>query len=129
MNCLDYRVVSKYKLTLNNWEVEKKAGMIDFWPMTVRAFKLDLEDRCENYGQVAFYQGTIQDSPHRVVLDDHHTFPTGIPIPVCGNTAAMLNQTRYAEHFRIIGDTQTHYGLFDCGPQEATKDEGFGACC
>ncbi len=129
MNCLDYRVVSKYKLTLNNWEVEKKAGMIDFWSMTVRAFKLDLEDRCENYGQVAFYKGTIQDSPHRFVLDDHHTFPTGIPIPVCGNTAAMLNQTRYAEHFRIIGDTQTHYGLFDCGPQEATKDEGFGACC
>jgi len=35
---------------------------------------------------------------------------------VCGNTAAMLQQTRFARHFQIIGDRSVHYGLFDCGP-------------
>lgn len=132
LGCPDYRVVSKAKLTLNNEEIEAKAGMIDFYSMTIRAFKLDLEDRCEDYGQVAFYQGTIPQFPHGFLLDDHHLFRTGIPVPICGNTAAMIGQTRFAKHFKIIGDTETHYGLFDCGPTPAITagaDAGFGACC
>ena len=42
-----------------------------------RAFKLALEDRCEDYGQVAHYLGTIDDLPHAFDLDDHHHFETG----------------------------------------------------
>ena len=129
LGCLDYRIVSKYRITLNNWDVEQKAGMIDFWSMTVRAFKLDMEDRCENYGQVAFYKGGIEASPHAFTLDDHHTFPKGIPVPVCGNTANMLSKSRYARYFNLIGDTTTHHGLFDCGPETAATDNDFGACC
>ena len=90
VGCLDYRVVSKRRLTLDNPEIERKAGMIDFYSVTVRAFKLELEDLCEDYGQVATYLGTIAESPHQFVLDDHHVFRTGQPMLVCGNSAAMV---------------------------------------
>jgi SAM-dependent methyltransferase len=120
VGCLDARVVSKRRIELTNAEIERRAGMIDFYSMTVRAFKLDLEDLCEDYGQVAFYEGTIDESPHQFVLDDHHVFSTGQPMLVCGNTAAMLSETRYRSHFRVLGDRSVHYGPFDCKPAAAT---------
>lgn len=133
VGCVDYRVVSSSKLALTDPAIERKAGMIGFHSMTVRAFKLTLEDRCEDYGQVAYYLGTVPEQPHRFVLDDHHVFETGRPHPVCGNTAAMLGRTRYAPHFNIIGDTRVHHGLFDCGPKAAVNissgNKPDGACC
>ncbi len=133
VGCLDHRVVSHSKLALTDPAVEQKAGMIGFHSLTVRAFKIDLEDRCEDYGQVAQYLGTVAEQPRDFVLDDHHLFETGQPQPVCGNTASMLSQTRYAPHFNIIGDTRVHYGLFDCGPKKAVNisddAESGGACC
>jgi arsenite methyltransferase len=65
------------------------------------------------------------------MLDDHHLIKTGIPFLVCGNTAAMLSETRYAKHFKIVGDRSTHFGLFDCAPASAaTVVTGTsGACC
>lgn len=128
IGCLDYRVVSKTPVVLEDEALQQKAGMIDFYSMTVRAFKVDLEDICENYGHVAFYQGTIPQSPHAFVLDDHHVFPTGIPVPVCGNTAQMLTHSRYGEHFRVIGDFSTHYGVFDCQPSTPIAGTTSGCC-
>lgn len=120
----DHRVVTQQRITLENPELEQKVGMIPFYSMTIRAFKLKLEDRCEDYGQAAYYLGTIPQCPHAFPLDDHHLFEKGRPVPVCGNTAAMLTQTRYAPHFRVEGDLSTHYGLFDCGPKgSAVSDE------
>ncbi|PJB71528.1 MAG: methyltransferase type 11 [Alphaproteobacteria bacterium CG_4_9_14_3_um_filter_47_13] len=124
----DTRIMSKRQLTLDDAEVQKKAGMIDFYSMTMRAFKVDLEDICENYGHVAYYKGTIPECPHSYVLDDHHEFKTGIPVPICGNTANMLLQTRFTEHFRVEGDFFTHYGVFDCAPASASSTDT-GACC
>jgi len=133
LGCLDYRVFSKSPITLNNPEIEAKVGMVDFYSMTIRAFKLAaIEDICEDYGQVAYYLGTIPDHKHRFALDDHHTFRTGMPMLVCGNTAAMVGETRFGKHFRVIGDISTHYGPFDCGaPVEAGGDVacGSGCCC
>ncbi|WP_045226361.1 methyltransferase domain-containing protein [Methyloterricola oryzae] len=133
IGCPDYRVVSSSPIALNNPDIERKAGMIGFFSLTVRAFKLELEDRCEDYGQVAYYLGSIPGSPHAFQLDDHHLLQTGRPMPVCGNTADMLGKTRYTPHFRIAGDTAVHYGLFACGTaplaQFAGKDPAAGACC
>lgn len=135
VGCLDYRIVTSRPLGIENDEVEARIGMVNFTSATVRAFKLDsLEDICEDYGQVATYKGTIENSRHRFVLDDHHVFETGRPMRVCGNTAAMLEETRYAEHFTILGDRSTHFGAFDCSPStnnptSASNDEGGGACC
>jgi SAM-dependent methyltransferase len=135
IGCPDYRVVSNRRISLNNPDIEDKIGMVDFYSMTVRAFKLNnLEDICEDYGQSAVYLGTIPDAPHSFALDDHHLFLTGKPMLVCGNTAAMLRDTRFSTHFRIIGDRTVHYGPFDCAPAsiKAGRGEGAisgGACC
>ena len=133
VGCRDYRIISDSKLALTDPATEQKAGMIGFHSITVRAFKLELEDRCEDYGQVASYLGTIPEQPHRFMLDDHHLFETGRPQPVCGNTAAMLGCTRYAPHFQIAGDACVHYGLFDCGPKPAVGGSRnaapSGSCC
>lgn len=126
----DTRVMSKRLLTLDDADVQQKAGMIDFYSMTVRAFKVDLEDICENFGHVAYYKGTIAECPHSFVLDDHHEFKTGMPVPVCGNTANMLNQTRFKDHFQVEGDFSMHYGVFDCAPTSFSNiSPDSGGCC
>jgi arsenite methyltransferase len=132
LGCNDYRITARSKIDLHNEEIKRKAGLIDFYSMTVRAFKLDLEDRCEDHGQIATYLGGIEQSPNAFVLDDHHLFERGKGMPVCGNTAAMLKDTRYSKFFQISGDTKVHFGLFDCGPTDVGANAGdnfVGACC
>ena len=128
LGCADFRMVSKGSVDLIDPEIKKKSGMIGFCSATIRAFKLELENECENYGHVAYYQGSIAESPHEFVLDNHHVFKTGLPVPVCGNTADMLSKTRYAEHFKVVGDYSTHYGIFDCD-SPADTISNTGACC
>jgi SAM-dependent methyltransferase len=132
VGCLDARVCRSSRITLDNPEIEQKAGHIGFYSLTVRAFKLPLEDRCEDFGQVATYLGTLPEMPHAFDLDDHHHFITGKPMLVCGNSADMLSGTRYAPHFQLQGDTSTHFGLFDCGPSQLMQTSEAGAktgCC
>lgn len=129
----DFRVVSKNPVTITNPELRNKVGLANFVSITVRAFKLDIEDRCEDYGQVAYYRGTIAEAPHAFRLDDHHLFEKNKPLTVCSNTASMLQDTRFKDHFRIEGDTSVHFGLFDCGPSPIQATTGGtapgGACC
>jgi len=126
----DYRLTERRRLTIENAEIEQKVGHIMFYSLTVRAFKLELEDQCEDYGQVATYLGTLPDEPHGFTLDDHHYFETGRPMLVCGNTADMLSQTRYAPYFTVMGTKKRHFGLFPCGPAPAagTADVAASAC-
>jgi len=130
LGCPDVRVAKHNPIVIDDPDVYAKIGMINFQSITVRAFKMPLEDRCEDYGQVAVYQGTIEQHPHRFELDNHHHFETGRPLRVCGNTADMLANSRYGEHFRILGDKATHFGLFDCGSTPtAESGKAEGACC
>lgn len=133
VGCLDYRVTTERRIDIGSPEIETKIGMVDFYSVTVRAFKLDcLEDICEDYGQVATYKGTIAEWPHYFDLDDHHRLFTNKPMLVCGNTAAMLQETRYGSHFAIRGDRSEHFGAFDCAPGQvkAMENSGTGgACC
>ncbi|HUW83176.1 MAG TPA: methyltransferase domain-containing protein [Phycisphaerae bacterium] len=129
----DYRVVSTRAIAINDADIAARVGAARFCSMTVRAFKLaSLEDERENYGQVARYLGTIAHAPHAFVLDDHHEFVAGKPMLVCGNTAAMVSETRLAPHFEVDGDRSVHYGLFPYGPEVAADskgDEGNCRCC
>ncbi len=134
VGCLDARVVSRQPITLQHGEIAEKIGMIDFYSLTMRAFKLNsLEDICEDYGQSAIYLGTIPEHPHAFDLDDHHRFLTGKTMLVCGNTASMLSDTRYAGHFKVLGDRSTHYGPFVCAPAVEKPDSenvgSGGSCC
>lgn len=91
LGCPDYRIMTSRRIDLRNPEIEAKIGSVDFYSETVRAFKLrDLEDICEDYGQVAVYRGTIPDHYHWFDLDDYHRFFTSKPMLVCGNTVVIL---------------------------------------
>lgn len=129
--CADARTVSQNPVALLDPAIEAKIGMVGFRAITVRAFKLDLEDRCEDYGQMATYAGGLEgdEHAHAFVLDDHHRYETGRPVRVCGNTADMLASTRYAPYFRVAGGKTTHYGLFDCGFAPVGVSAGVASCC
>jgi len=130
VGCLDYRTISRRAISLNNPEVTDQTGCINFSSMTVRAFKLAcLEDICEDFGQVATYNGTIPGFPHYFILDDHHTFYTGKPMLVCGNSAAMIQETRFGRHFTVSGDRSVHFGAFPCGPSPDAVCCSSGSCC
>jgi SAM-dependent methyltransferase len=130
LGCPDVRVVKQNPISLDDPEVAAKIGMVKFRSVTVRAFKLPLEDRCEDYGQLACYLGSIPEHLHAFDLDDHHHFEAGRPLRVCGNTADMLAGSRYAEYFQIVGDKSRHFGLFDCGPDsQSGAASASGACC
>ncbi len=120
----DYRVVTNTPMTIQDDEINTMIGMASFSSQTIRAFKLDsLEDLCEDYGQIATYLGTITNHAHSFALDDHHTFATGKPMLVCGNTAAMVSETRLAKHFTVTGNRKTHFGEFPCGSQEVCNNQ------
>jgi len=127
VGCPDYRVVSSGPIAVEDPDIYEKVGMIDFYSMTVRAFKCDLEDRCEDYGHVAYYKGTVPGNLHEFVLDDHHVFKKGMPVKVCSNTANMISGSRYGGHFRVEGNLDTHYGLFDCSDSDQKVLDG--GCC
>jgi SAM-dependent methyltransferase len=127
--CADARCVSQSPIPLLDPAIEARIGMVSFRSMTMRAFRLPLEDRCEDYGQVATYRGSIAGLPHAFVLDNHHRFETGRSLRVCGNTFDMLALSRYAGHFELRGDKDVHFGLFDCGPGPGTTPAISGACC
>lgn len=132
VGCLDFRAISKTKIAVTDNDIAKSTGNIQFFSMTIRAFKLELEDRCEDYGQVAYYLGTIPECPHRFVLDNHHLFETNKPMLVCSNTAEMISKTHYKDHFKVIGSKEHHLGLFDCAPSSSANsadDCATGACC
>ncbi|HEY5612238.1 MAG TPA: methyltransferase domain-containing protein [Lysobacter sp.] len=129
VGCLDARSVSQAPIPLLDPQIEAKIGMVGFRSITMRAFKLPLEDRCEDYGQTATYRGTIAGLPHAFVLDVHHRFETGRPMLVCGNTFDMLARSRYAAHFGLTGDNSVHHGLFDCATGPAGASAVAGACC
>lgn len=111
--CVDMRIISSRPITIHNPEVQEKIGFANFTSCTVQAFKLpSLEDRCEDYGQIAIYRGTVSGHPHTFQLDDRHDFPRGKGVHVCGNTADMLTATRFTPHFELLGDKSVHYGPF-----------------
>ena len=127
----DFRYTNIRNLTTNNEEIKSKLGFATFSSRTVRAFKLDdQEDICEDYGQVAYYDGSIPGHPHFFDLDDHHRFFTGKPMLVCGNTASMVSDTRYGKAFKAIGNRDVHYGAFDgCGTEKKDDAPSGGSCC
>ena len=127
--CPDSRFVSISDLLVTNEEIKQQLGNTRFYSATVRAFKLPLEDRCEDYGQTARYLGTIPGYPHAFVLDDHHLFVTSKPMLVCANTADMIASSRYARHFEVSGDKSKHFGMFDCAPAGLAKASSGAACC
>lgn len=130
----DPRAVENRPITIENEELEGLIGDIQFYSVTYRLMKIDgLESDCEDYGQAVAYKGGIPENEHSFTLDDHHYFPKGKLITVCGNTYKMLHDTRFNEYFDFYGTWDTHFGIFEgCGgsmPFDSGENSGNESCC
>lgn len=84
-----------------------------FYAETLRLFKLpELEYPEEDYGQAALYLGTIEGCRHRFALDGENLFETGRALPIGANTAAIIANSRFSPHFKLLGDRKHHFGPF-----------------
>ncbi len=125
----DARIYSQRTLP-ENARVTARGESAQFISLTWRGFKLDgLDRRCEDYGQVATYRGSLSDSPAFFRLDEGHVFEAGRPALVCRNTARMLSETRLGGHMDITKPVK-HFGLFQsCATPAAAAGGIAGACC
>lgn len=130
----DPRLVADRPLEVTDAAIRRALGPARFFSATYRLFKIDgLEGACEDYGQAVIYRGGIRHAEEVFTLDSHHRIEKGRVFPVCGNTWAMLKESRFAPHFDFIGDFSRHFGIFEgCGTQmpftgDATATDG--ACC
>ena len=111
-------------------QTEAKGEPIVFSSLNVRGFKFTepLDNRCEDYGQVALYRGNSPGSAARFVFDDHHVFEAHRPTAVCRNTARMLSETRLGRYFEVTAPVK-HFGLFPCGPGPSSAEVASGESC
>jgi len=133
---LDPRLVSDYSsIIIHNKDIQERVGHINFCSATFRLWKLDhLESECEDYGQAVRYKGTLSNSPQAYLLDGSHTFVAGKMALVCGNTYAMLHDTRLAPHFEFFSpDPRVHFGIFPgCGSSNSfqkASSSSSSSCC
>jgi len=109
----DPRVVEHRPLEILDPRQKEKLGDIRFASVTARLMKLDsLDAACEDYGQAVIYKGGIEGMEQKFELDIEHHIEKGRVFPVCGNTLAMLKDTRFAPYFEVLGSGEMHYGLF-----------------
>lgn len=126
---IDPRMVEEAPITIENAEIEKKCGEIEFHSITYRLMKLpNLENESEDYGHTATYLGTSDDTKE-FVLDAGHVFEKNVPKRICGNSYRMIADTRLKEHFNLEGDFSIHLGqFFECKPVKS-QDKGITSCC
>ena len=134
----DPRVVEHRPLEVIDPRQLEKLGDIRFASVTARLMKLDtLDSACEDYGQAVIYKGGIEGMEQKFELDVEHHIEEGRVFPVCGNTLAMLKETRFAPYFDVVGSGETHFGLFPgCAapdvfaPVVSTSEAApVGGCC
>jgi arsenite methyltransferase len=139
----DPRLVEDSPITIHNVDVERTISesgndSLEFFSVTSRLWKLDLEPHCEDYGQAVIYKGTMDRHPSGWLLHKHLFFETGKIHPVCGNTYKMLHETRLKEYFDFVGTWDKHYGFFagcasphpsDSIPSAPGKRASKGGCC
>jgi MoaA/NifB/PqqE/SkfB family radical SAM enzyme/SAM-dependent methyltransferase len=84
-----------------------------FHSVTVRGWKLEKTAGCRFIGQRAVYLG-----PQKAVIDEEgHTFPRGVPVEICTDTAFKLRTPPNAGSFAVFE------------PGEAATDLRSSACC
>lgn len=102
-------------------------------------------DAGQDYGEAALFNGI--DGNHSFTLDAKHTFPAGKVVPVCSNTARMLDSTRLKSLFSVLSSpVRVHFGIFEgCGKKlpynqrpgkaggsdddDSCSGGGCGGCC
>ncbi|MEM1381171.1 MAG: methyltransferase domain-containing protein [Pseudomonadota bacterium] len=130
----DPRLVTDRPLAIGDAEQQAKVEGYRFTSATYRLFKVEgLERQNEDYGQAVRYLGSIPGHAQSLAFDGRFTFDTGRPVPVCGNTFLMLQQSRFADHFDFMGDTEVHHGPFPGAsrsyPYTDSAEPAAAGCC
>lgn len=98
---------------IGDLRIATKLGCIGFYSHTVRAVKgVGLEPREEDYGQTATYLGTMPENKRYFDLSKDVRLIKGRAVAISGNMAALLQGSRYAQHFTITARKQ-HRGAYD----------------
>jgi arsenite methyltransferase len=74
---------------------------IEFRSVTVAAYKAE-SGACDERGHVAIYRGPFPE----VQDDEGHSFPRGVPVPVCERTFAVLGREPYRELFELVSPSE-----------------------
>jgi len=108
------RLAEAEPLAVTDPELANRLGPVRFCSATYRLFKVAAPDAgAEDFGQRVVYRGSIPRHPENWQLDADTGFAAGAKVPVSRNTAALLRQSRFAEHFDFLGDDSVHFGAFD----------------
>ena len=108
------KTVGFYGLEVIHRNLYRETEGIKFYSMTLKAYKFKKSRECLYTGQYAIYKGPF----NSVSDDDGHTYPMGVPIEICTDTAWKLSNPPYKGIF-IIYDMQTKDVKTICEP----------ACC
>ena len=93
--------------------IQTRVGFTSFRSRTIRAIKCaGLEPTEEDYGQHATYLGGRPEMPRYFDFDSELRFVKGKPRAISGNTARMLEASRYGRFFEI-SQPRLHRGAFD----------------
>lgn len=136
----DPRFLSSEPISIDDPELKNVAGGARFVSVTFRLFKVSgLEEHREDYGQVVKYKGSIIGHSSHYDLDDEFSFNVDEPVPVDGNTAAIIASSYLASHFELTfaakGD---HQGPWRSSNEAAIKildskvkgaDSNGNGCC
>jgi len=94
-----------------------------FYSMTVRGWKFEKTAGCVFAGQRAVYLG-----PAKAFLDEEgHTFPRGLEVQVCTDTAAKLSHPPYAASFNVLEPARD--GSLEAAPGSASGEACAPGCC
>ncbi|MEO0467156.1 MAG: methyltransferase domain-containing protein [Pseudomonadota bacterium] len=132
----DPRVFAHRPLSIIDPALMVRVEPIRFASVTARLMKLDgLDAACEDYGQAVIYKGGIEGMEQAFTLDADHNIEVGKVFPICGNSLAMLMDTRFAAFFEVVGDGNTHFGPFpgcaapDVFAEVECLEPAIGGCC
>ncbi|XP_029965090.1 arsenite methyltransferase [Salarias fasciatus] len=93
------RLVSASHLVVHNAELKAKAGDIRYASGTFRMFKLP-KGSVKSKATVT-YKGTVEDFPDQLNLDSNSSFKKDVAVEVDGETAAVLQASRFSSDFNI----------------------------
>ena len=84
-------------MTLEDEELNRRAGMINFFSLTVRAFK-GKEGPCLDQKHAVIYNGPFKE----IFDDDGHVYRRGVRTAVCEKTFRLFSRPPYRDHVTLI---------------------------
>ncbi|MGH7884450.1 MAG: methyltransferase domain-containing protein, partial [Thermodesulfobacteriota bacterium] len=101
----------------------KTVQNINFYSVSIRAYKHEKSSSCIFKGQKAVYNG-----PFKVIIDDEgHVFPRNQAVEICTDTAIKFSKPPYRQYFSVI-ESDSNEKAECCSPASSGRN-GSTSCC